>query len=68
MIDKHADMYMEKKIKSFVDCCWDKRLSYLGENHKQPESFPIESYSMIPSLSSEAATGKHTKPKFKSAL
>ena len=67
MNDKHADMYMEKKIKSFVDSCWDKRLSYFAENHDQPESYPIESYSMIPSLSSEA-TGKHTKPKFKSAL
>ena len=67
IVNKHADLFMEKKIMSFVDSCWDKRLSRYSGNHNHPKSYPVEPYSMIPSLSSQA-TGKQTKPLFKYAL
>ena len=56
--------YSWKKIKSFVDYCWGKRLSLLLGNDIYPESYPVqEPNSMIPSLSAET-TGKHTETMF----
>ena len=64
IVNRHADLFMEKKIKSFINSCWQKRLKRISGNHNHPKSYPeVEAYSMIPSLSSEA-TGTHTKPMF----
>ena len=63
---KHADKFMKKKITSFVDYCWRKRLSLLPRNDGNilPKSYPVtETNSMIPSLSADT-TGKHTATMF----
>ena len=63
---RHADKFMEKKITSFVDYCWGKRLSLLVGNDGDivPKSYPVpKPNSMIPSLSAET-TGKHTATMF----
>ena len=67
IVNKHADLFMEKKIRSFVDYFWKKKCSGYSGNHNQPKSYPVEPYSMIPSLSSQA-TGEQTKLLFKYAL
>ena len=45
--DKHADLLMEKKLKSFVDLCWKKRGSGFPNHSYHLTSFPVVTYSMI---------------------
>ena len=39
--DKYADLLMEKKLKSFVDLCWNKRGSRFPNHSYHPKSFPV---------------------------